>query len=49
LRSRREAWRARDDLRLVVMSATLDAARVSAYLDNCPVIDVPGPHVLRCT
>jgi ATP-dependent helicase HrpB len=38
----REAWRARDDLRLVVMSATLDAARVSAYLDNCPVIDVPG-------
>ena len=38
----REAWRARDDLRLVVMSATLDAGRVSAYLDNCPVIDVPG-------
>ena len=38
----REAWRARDDLRLVVMSATLDAARVSAYLDNCPVIEVPG-------
>ena len=38
----REAWRARDDLRLVVMSATLDAARVSAYLDDCPVIDVPG-------
>jgi ATP-dependent helicase HrpB len=38
----REAWRARDDLRLVVMSATLDVARVSAYLDNCPVIEVPG-------
>lgn len=38
----REAWRARDDLRLVVMSATLDAARVSEYLGGCPVISVPG-------
>ena len=38
----REAWRARDDLRLVVMSATLDATRVSEYLGGCPVIDVPG-------
>ncbi|MGH9140282.1 MAG: helicase-related protein, partial [Vicinamibacterales bacterium] len=38
----RQAWRARDDLRLVVMSATLDAGPVSAFLDDCPVIDVPG-------
>ncbi len=38
----RQAWRARDDLRLVVMSATLDTGPVSAFLDNCPVIDVPG-------
>jgi ATP-dependent helicase HrpB len=38
----RQAWRARDDLRLVVMSATIDAAAVSAFLDHCPVIDVPG-------
>jgi ATP-dependent helicase HrpB len=38
----REAWRARHDLRLVVMSATLDAARVAKYLGGCPVIDVPG-------
>jgi ATP-dependent helicase HrpB len=38
----REAWRARADLNLVVMSATIDSARVSAYLDDCPVIDVPG-------
>ena len=38
----RQAWRARDDLRLVVMSATLDAAPVSEFLDACPVIDVPG-------
>src|SRR4051812_2679194 len=38
----RQAWRARDDLRIVVMSATLDAAPVSAFLDDCPVVDVPG-------
>ena len=38
----REAWRARDDLRLVVMSATMDAAGVAAYLGDCPIIDVPG-------
>jgi len=43
----RQAWRARaesgaDDLRIVVMSATLDAGAVSAFLDGCPVIDVPG-------
>jgi ATP-dependent RNA helicase HrpB len=38
----RQAWRARDDLRLVVMSATIDARRVAAYLDDCPVVEVPG-------
>jgi len=38
----RQAWRARDDLRIVVMSATLDAAPVSAFLDGCPIVDVPG-------
>jgi ATP-dependent helicase HrpB len=38
----RQAARARRDLRLVVMSATLDAARVSAFLDGAPVVDVPG-------
>ena len=38
----REAWRARDDLRLIVMSATIAAEPVSAYLGGCPVIDVPG-------
>src|SRR4029077_10872229 len=38
----RQAWRARDDLRIVVMSATLDAAAVAAFLDDCPVVDVPG-------
>ena len=38
----RQAWRARDDLRLVVMSATLESQPVSAFLDGCPVIDVAG-------
>jgi ATP-dependent helicase HrpB len=38
----RQAWRARDDLRLVMMSATLDIQPVSAFLDGCPVISVPG-------
>ncbi|NMA97632.1 MAG: ATP-dependent helicase HrpB, partial [Phyllobacteriaceae bacterium] len=32
----------RPDLRLLVMSATIDGARVSALLDNAPVIDSPG-------
>jgi ATP-dependent helicase HrpB len=38
----RQAWRARDDLRLLVMSATLDAGPVARFLDDCPVIDAPG-------
>jgi ATP-dependent helicase HrpB len=38
----RQAWLAREDLRIVVMSATLDAAPVSAFLGGCPAIDVPG-------
>ena len=38
----RQAWRARDDLRIVVMSATIESQSVSAFLDGCPVIDVPG-------
>ena len=38
----KQAWLARSDLRLVVMSATLDTARVSSFLGGCPVIDVPG-------
>lgn len=40
-----EAVEARDDLRLLVMSATLDATRVAAYLgrgEPCPVVEVPG-------
>jgi len=38
----KQAWRARDDLRIVVMSATIEAAPVSSFLEGCPVVDVPG-------
>jgi ATP-dependent helicase HrpB len=38
----KQAWLARADLRIVVMSATLDPEPVSAFLGGCPVIDVPG-------
>ena len=32
----------REDLRILVMSATLDAVRVSTHLHGAPVIDAPG-------
>lgn len=38
----RQAWRARDDLRLVVMSATLQAEPLAIFLNGCPQISVPG-------
>ena len=38
----KQAWLARDDLRVVVMSATMDAAPVAAYLGGCPIVEVPG-------
>lgn len=38
----RQAWLARPNLRILVMSATLDTAPVSRFLGDCPVIDVPG-------
>lgn len=38
----KQAWLARDDLRVVVMSATIDPAPVAAFLGGCPVIEVPG-------
>ncbi|MEO8483652.1 MAG: ATP-dependent helicase C-terminal domain-containing protein [Acidobacteriota bacterium] len=38
----RQAWLARDDLRIVVMSATLDADRVAGFLGGCPIVAVPG-------
>jgi ATP-dependent helicase HrpB len=38
----KQAWSARDDLRLVVMSATLDAAPISRFLGDCPLLEVSG-------
>ena len=38
----RQAWLARDDLRIVVMSATMEAQRTAQYLDGCPIVEVPG-------
>ena len=38
----REAMDARPDLRVVVMSATLDPAPVSRFLSDCPVLVVEG-------
>jgi ATP-dependent helicase HrpB len=38
----RHAWRARDEMHIVVMSATLAVDRVSAFFGDCPVLEVPG-------
>jgi len=38
----KRAVRERGDLKLVVMSATLDAGHFSAYFDECPVFMIPG-------
>ena len=38
----RQAWLARGDLRIVVMSATLDVHAAARFLDEAPVITVPG-------
>ncbi len=44
----RQAWRARSDLRLLVMSATLDAGPIARFLGDCPVIEVAGrPHPIE--
>lgn len=43
----RQAWLARHDLRIVVMSATLDADPVARFLGDCAVIRVAAtPHPL---
>ena len=38
----RQAMLARDDLRVVVMSATMDAAPVAEFLGGCPIVEAPG-------
>jgi ATP-dependent helicase HrpB len=44
----RQAWLARDDLRIVIMSATIDSSAVASYLDGCPVIEIAGrTHALE--
>ncbi|CAO3629564.1 unnamed protein product [Cunninghamella echinulata] len=34
--------RLRPDLRIILMSATVNAERFSAYFENCPVLSIPG-------
>ena len=38
----KQAWRARTDLRIVIMSATIDARAVASFLDDCPIVTVAG-------
>ena len=38
----RQAWLARDELRIVIMSATLAMDSVSSFLGDCPVMEIPG-------
>ena len=38
----RQAWLARDELRIVVMSATMEIRRVAAFLGGCPIVEVEG-------
>ena len=44
----RQAWLARDDLRVLVMSATIDPAPVARFLGQCPIVSVAtDPHPLQ--
>src|SRR5262245_6959659 len=38
----KQAWLARNDLRVAIMSATLDSEQVARYLGGCAVVDVAG-------
>eukprot|EP00051_Salpingoeca_urceolata_P028381 m.5726 g.5726 ORF g.5726 m.5726 type:complete len:708 (-) comp2447_c0_seq2:496-2619(-) len=38
----KEISRKRPDLRILIMSATLDAVKFQQYFDNCPLMKVPG-------
>merc|ERR1712166_879445 len=38
----KEVVKQREDMRLIVMSATLDAGKFQAFFDNAPLIHVPG-------
>ncbi|KAM8879137.1 ATP-dependent RNA helicase DHX15-like [Spinachia spinachia] len=38
----KEVVRQRGDLKVIVMSATLDAGKFQVYFDNCPLLTIPG-------
>lgn len=38
----KDVARFRDDLKLIISSATLDAEKFSEYFDSCPIFNVPG-------
>lgn len=38
----KQAWLARDELRIVVMSATLEGPTVADFFGGCPIVSVPG-------
>jgi ATP-dependent RNA helicase DHX8/PRP22 len=38
----KQALKARNDLKLIVTSATLDAEKFSTFFNNCPVFRIPG-------
>ncbi|KAF3847623.1 hypothetical protein F7725_020651 [Dissostichus mawsoni] len=38
----KELLNLRDDLKVILMSATLNAEKFSKFFDNCPVIHIPG-------
>ena len=38
----KEVMRQRDDLKVILMSATLDAGKFSKYFNECPLISIPG-------
>ncbi|SCV70876.1 BQ2448_3638 [Microbotryum intermedium] len=49
----REILEVRKDLKVILMSATVDAEKIAAYMGDCPVITIPGrtfpvtPHFLE--
>jgi len=38
----KQELRARQDIKIIVTSATLDAEKFSNYFDNCPIFKIPG-------
>lgn len=38
----RELLESRSEIKVILMSATLDAEKFSAYFKHCPVISIPG-------